>query len=500
MKFVVRADASHYVGSGHIMRCLVLARALQELDHEVSFACLPQSGDMIDLIEQQGFAVQSLTPVKEPLVPSHDADYLGWLQRSAEQDAQDFLSHIHQADWVITDHYAIDKTWQELVREQLGCRIFAIDDLCRIHDADIVLDQTLGCTPTRYPETKHVLAGSEYALLKPEFSVLREQALDKKAPTDKIKVLVSMGGVDAPNTTLSIVKVLASLTHLQITVLLSPRAPHYQAVSEFCAHYAHIQHLDFSSDMAGLMLEQDMAIGAPGTTSWERCCLGLPSIIIPIADNQQEIARQLVLFGAAKQINIDEIDTQLPSTLENLIKHWNEIQQACLSVCDGLGLYKTLQAILSSPISSQLQLIPANEQDIELIYQWQCHPLTRQYALNSDVPSWEGHVHWMKNKLASTDYFYMIKQIHREHSSCGALRLDRQSQGQYLISIFIAPENYGQGIASQALAMVDQIHPHITIKATVLTHNTASQKLFEHSSFTRISEQKFVRPPIQESK
>lgn len=482
------------------MRCLVLAHGLQNLGHEVLFACLPQAGDMIDFIVEQGFSVHALTAEIAPLVPSHEADYLGWLQRSSDQDAQDFLAHILQVDWVITDHYAIDQVWQETVRAQLGCRIFAIDDLCRRHDADIVLDQTLGCIPAQYPEAKQVLAGSQYALLKPEFSVLREQALDKKPSVDKIKVLVSMGGVDAPNTTLSIVTVLASLPHLQVTVLLSPRAPHYQVVSQLCAQYVHIKHIDFVSDMAGLMLEQDIAIGAPGTTSWERCCLGLPSIIIPIADNQKEIARQLVLSGAARQININEIATQLQATLENLVVHWADIQQACLSVCDGLGLYKTLQVIQSSSTSSDFQLIPADEQDIELIYQWQCHPATRQYALNSDVPSWERHVSWMKNKLASTDYFYMIKKTSRDNQTCGVMRLDRQSQGQYLISIFIAPASYGQGIASKALAIVDHIHPHITIEATVLTNNTASQKLFENSSFTRISGQQFVRPPLRESK
>ncbi|MCV5261658.1 UDP-2,4-diacetamido-2,4,6-trideoxy-beta-L-altropyranose hydrolase, partial [Escherichia coli] len=103
-----------------------------------------------------------------------------------------------------------------------------------------------------------------------------------------------MGGIDAPNATFKVLESLCGKVEAKFTVLLSPRAPHFDQVKELCASRADVSHLDFVSDMASLMLEHDIAIGAPGTTSWERACLGLPNVIVPLAENQQLICKQLV--------------------------------------------------------------------------------------------------------------------------------------------------------------------------------------------------------------
>lgn len=157
--------------------------------------------------------------------------------------------------------------------------------------------------------------------------------------------------------------------------------------------------------------------------------------------------------------------------------------------------------VLNNPKNSSLEdyrLTLAVEDDIELIYQWQCHPKTRKYALNPIAPEWDEHVQWMKNKLDNCefDYFYII-----EHSltldKVGVVRLDYRNEDEYVISIFIEPESYGKGIAISALNLIDQIHSKITISATVLPENIASQCLFRKANYKKIECNEFIRNPIK---
>ncbi|PAR27113.1 UDP-2,4-diacetamido-2,4,6-trideoxy-beta-L-altropyranose hydrolase [Vibrio metoecus] len=494
MNIVIRADASQNIGSGHIMRCLVLAEQLKSRGFYVQFACLPLKGNMIPFIEAKGFKVVSLTPPAEDVIPTHDADYLGWLQRSESEDANDFLNHINHASLVITDHYAIGKVWQEIVNGKLNCKLFAIDDLCRTHAADLILDQTLGRLASEYNTEARVLAGSQFALLNPRFARLRERAFDKQLSCENVSVLVSMGGIDKPNATLHTLKQLKD-TVFNVTVLLGPKAPHYEDVKRFSDSCNNVTHHEFYEDMASLMLQSDLAIGAPGTTSWERACLGLPSIIVPLAANQSDISNQLIEYRAAIRVQLDDIECSLMPSLQQLLSGWYDYFQANLSICDGLGVYRVIAEIESLLANDQrtVSLRRATEEDIAQVYEWQCHPNTRKYALNPDVPTWEQHVDWMKNKLKQKeDYFYLI--LNASGDRVGVIRLDRKNQHDYLVSIFIHPEHYGQGIGLQALNLVGRVHPHVNIYATVLADNIASKKLFEKAGYIQLNSEAFIRP------
>lgn len=498
MQIVIRADASHLIGSGHIMRCLVLADALKQKGHAIKFACQPLLGDLILFIKQRGYQVVRLKGADKPVLNVRDGDYQGWLQRTEEEDAQDFLSCIHCADMVITDHYAIGAQWQQIVKTALSCHIVAIDDLVRKHDGDLVIDQTLGRQAHEYHGIAHALTGSRFALLAPMFATAREHALDKPEFGTTTKVLVSMGGVDLPNATLSVLKSLVNETNIQITVLLSPRAPNYEKVSRWCADYSNIIHHDFVENMAELMLNHDIAIGAPGTTSWERACLGLPSVIIPLADNQATICDQLVHYGAAIHVERENIESGLLPAYQLLKQQWAEYRYANLTICDGLGTRRVAQEIelLLNQAKPTMTLRAANENDIHQVYQWQCAPETRKYALNPAVPTWPEHQKWMQNKLNRIeDYFYILTLPDSGHA-VGVVRLDRQSAGHYLVSIFIAPEHHGKGYAGQALSLIDEIHSGITLHATVLKNNHNSQRLFEKAGYERLSEQEFVRKAL----
>lgn len=498
MNVVIRADSSQHIGSGHIMRCLVLARQLREQGMHVQFACMPLRGNMIHYIEGEGFTVVELTAPKVVTPPKSDKDYLGWLQRTPEEDAQDFLAKVESAQLVVTDHYAIQREWQSIVKQALDCQIVAIDDLLREHDADLLVDQTLGRKSSDYPGVCRVLAGTEFALLAPYFKHSRRLAHSRIKSEAKTRILVSMGGVDNPNATLQVLELIANREDFEILVLLSPKAPHYNAVKIFCARYGNISHVDFVKNMAEVMLRCDIAIGAPGTTAWERAALGLPSVVIPLADNQREIARQLVQHNAAICVRLEALENDLLDSIDCLTKDWTGYVKRNFSICDGLGVYRVVSYILQflNPGKNSVFLRRANKEDIKQVYTWQCHPNTRKYALNQSIPTYEEHCQWMSRKLQSAvDYFYLI--VDEKQRDLGVVRLDQQESGHYLVSIFIDPEFYGQGIALTALKQLDIVHAHMYLEATVLEQNTASNKLFGKAGYTKINSEKYVRLPLE---
>ena len=499
MKIIFRVDASHWVGTGHVMRCLALADAFLLSGWIVSFACLPQQGDMIAYIKSRGYKVINLSSSGFGLVPAHDSDYLSWLQRSVEDDASDFINKIDTTDLVITDHYAIDFPWQFKIEKEFGCKIVAIDDLARHHYADCIIDQTLGRTSKEYASSAVTLVGADYALLAPSYSQQRSKALARLSPHTIPRVLVFMGGVDVPNSTLRVLQSLVGAVAANFTVVIGPRATHFHQVSEWCADHDGVTHIDFTENFAALMLEHDVAIGAPGTTSWERACLGLPSIVIPIAENQKMIAEQLVKSGAAISVNLNEIDNKIVGAFQALLKNWDEYYRANLRLCDGKGARRvaiSLQQQFETSVICDFELTLASIADIEMVYDWQCHSETRKYALDPSTPTWSAHIAWMEKKLVSNDdYFYILKNRHN-WKSAGVLRLDKAAEQNYTVSIYVAPDQYGQGAGSAALMLADLIHPDVTLHATVLGDNTASQIIFEKQNYKRLSREKFIREPI----
>lgn len=502
----MRADASSHIGSGHIMRCLVLADRLKLDGHKVVFATRPQNGDLVTFIKQRGFSIYELQQPADWLVPTSTADYAAWLQVSECDDAQECATAFDSPDLVITDHYGIGAQWHKVVKEAYNCKIIAIDDLVRDHAADLIIDQTLLREPSEYhllnPKTT-ALTGTQYAIINTHFS---SRHLSQLAAVSTLKnrprVLLSMGGIDAPNASLQVLKVLKESVNPPITtVLLSARAPHYKSVTEFAVEYSvWLTHIDFVDDMAALMCEHDIAIGAPGSTSWERACVGLPSIVIALADNQQTICKNLEAVGAAISVELEAVSTTLMKAYERLIADYSKMRTINLQLCDGQGVKRIMKHI-TQLFSGSLTLRLATKLDVEQVHAWQCKPETRRYALNKDVPSLAEHRAWMTKKLASkNDYFYVIELTNRKDEKgipVGVVRLDMTAANTYTISIFIASEYFGKGVAKLALKQIDILHPKKIIHAVVLKENTASQVLFSRAGYQRINEEQFTRQPVE---
>ena len=345
MNIAIRTDASRNIGSGHVMRCLTLADALSELGNEVVFICKEHDSNLIDKIIDSGYEVKGLptTSVKCFDFPLAHAEWLGGTQ---EDDAVKTIAAIKSvdADWMIVDHYAIDECWHKKIRPYVK-RIFVIDDLGdRKYDCDILLDQNLGSTKEKYqelvPKGCELLLGPEYALLRSEFAQWRDRSLERrKQITEPKNILISLGGVDPHNITTEVINELSKISSLadaQVNVVLGSQSPHVDAV-EMAAKKSSLKinvHVD-SKRMAKLMSQADLAIGASGSSSWERCALGLPSIIYVIADNQINIALALENSGAA--ITVRGID-ELPYKLSTAIRNIKNMSFEASLICDGFGV------------------------------------------------------------------------------------------------------------------------------------------------------------------
>ncbi|MGL5291542.1 MAG: UDP-2,4-diacetamido-2,4,6-trideoxy-beta-L-altropyranose hydrolase, partial [Vibrionaceae bacterium] len=235
MKIVIRADASLWIGSGHVMRCLVLADALRARGAQVFFATLTQPCDLNAYIAKRGFSVIALSDITAK-APRFVDDYQGWLQRTQFEDAADFIEKVNAADLVIVDHYALDKVWQQQVKAHFNCKIVALDDLVREHSADLIIDPTLGRTSAHYASNLQVLAGSHFAIVASQFAALHARAQQRLAQEAFVveqrgtnsapwRVLISMGAADNPNATLRVLQALVGRVPAIFTVLLSQSAP-----------------------------------------------------------------------------------------------------------------------------------------------------------------------------------------------------------------------------------------------------------------------------------
>ena len=355
MRVVVRADASLQIGTGHVMRCLTLATGLADRGAQVDFICRAHDGNLIALIEQRGFRVITLPCASGADKASLDQPaHAHWLGCDWQTDAQQSLDAIFgMVDWIIVDHYALDHRWETAMRPKCA-RIMCIDDLAdRSHDCDLLLDQSLGRCSQDYaqlvPKPAKLLLGPKYALLRPEFAQWRDASLARRETPKLRHILVTMGGVDADNVT---GRVLAALQREEttsldkITVVLGPHAPWREQVTKQAVDMpVPTQVLSGVDNMAELMTSCDLAFGAGGSTTWERCALGVPTITIVLADNQQEVALRMECLQASLVVESTE---SFENNLLDLFVLLDEVlikgpSERCRDICDGSGVHLVAQ-------------------------------------------------------------------------------------------------------------------------------------------------------------
>ena len=321
MNIVVRVDSSNVIGSGHLMRCLTLAQRFSNDGHIVSFICRDLEGNLAGLVKKQDFQLYMLPPAS---IDDSITGYASWLTVTQEQDAAEsitLMQKMGKVDRVVMDSYAIDETWEKIIRPYTN-EIFVIDDLAnRKHDCDILLDQNFYLNKEeRYkelvPEQCKLLLGPEHALLREEFYLAKEKMQPRDSKLHNI--LVFYGGADATNETskaieaLSLLKSNGELQNVNITVVVGGSNPNNESISNHCLK-EDFKYLYQVNNMAELMTEGDLMLGAGGTTTWERCFLSLPAIVTAVAENQFQICNDCAMAGIIyylgqwNEVTIDDI-------------------------------------------------------------------------------------------------------------------------------------------------------------------------------------------------
>lgn len=359
MNIAFRTDASMHIGTGHVMRCLTLANAMRERGAQSTFICRPHEGHLLDFIKQRGHTAKALAPADDAFTGPADPIHAKWLGTDWASDAAQTQQALGDqvVDWLVVDHYALDRRWEQSMRAHTR-RIMAIDDLAdRPHECDLLLDQNLGRQAKDYGGllSRHTqtLIGPAYALLRPEFAQWREHSLQRRAQPQLKNLLITMGGVDQANATGQVLDALTRCelpADLRITVVMGPTAPWLvQVQAQAAAMPRPTQVLVGVSNMAQLMAESDLCIGAAGGSAWERCALGLPALVLILAANQHGGAMALQSHGAA----LVAADTQqLKSQMSELFTKntqsaaLKKMSQAAAKLAAGNGASQVVEILL----------------------------------------------------------------------------------------------------------------------------------------------------------
>ena len=421
--------------------------------------------------------------------------------------ASQITAAIGKCDVLFIDHYGTTKEFASVARK-FARRIVYFDDLAnREMDADIILNPTPGFTAEQYAPLNvrpaRYLLGLDYALLRQQFSAKRAARLRVLAGPQSNerpqRVLVAFGGVDPLNGTGLTLDVLAKRTGFAVDVVLGSSAPHLDSIKQqIAASSGRFRLLTDVADMAGLMASSDIVIGAPGSSTWERGCLGLASLLVGIAENQRPNATIVEEIGAGLIAGFlttetrEQVAAALACGLDRLIDDpalRRKMSLAAAELWDGRGAQRVVAALQPDiPLDQErsLRLRPVEMRDEALLLNWQTAPETRRFAFSTNVPTQVEHHAWLTAKLASDRDWLLVGEV--KGTPTGYVRLDwlgeDKGRPQYLISIATAPDCYRQGIASAMLRGTRALAPGAHFYAKVMAENIASLALFQRAGYS----------------
>jgi UDP-2,4-diacetamido-2,4,6-trideoxy-beta-L-altropyranose hydrolase len=307
---IFRFEASPTAGAGHAIRSCVVADALTE----------------------EGWVCKLVTN-------SASYEFITDLNRFERIEPDNFYSNSIACDLLVIDSYDLDQVYEKHFRSYAK-KIMVIDDLAnRKHDCDILLDQTYGRDAADYknlvPEHCKILAGSNYVLLRKEFIQLRPKALEKRHQTTEVKhILISMGGSDTKNYTLKALEMVKeSGFDGAIDIVVGFTSTNSESVKKYIADLPNECTIHVNADMPKLIYEADLAIGAAGTSVWERCCLGLPQVLMVIADNQEDIHENLLRSGC------------LSDLAQAYNENYSHLSEWAAKITDGLGSKRVVELL-----------------------------------------------------------------------------------------------------------------------------------------------------------
>jgi len=466
---VFRADAGLKIGWGHVMRCSALAQQLRGVGWRCAWATASDDAAMTARLSARFDEVFEL---------------------AAGQDEPQAMDARWRAGCrlLVIDHYERNAGFAAACRGWADS-ILVIDDLAeRAHDCDLLLDAAPGKTENDYhrrvPDGTLLMLGPAYALLMPEFAAARQRALPRNYGAAAKRILVALGATN-PKGILD--KVMDAIDQASVALVpdlvLAWRSPESDRLAARVERAGGRVHVNIGN-MAELMATADLAVGAGGTSTWERCTLGLPTLLLVIAENQRINAEALDAAGAAR-IVAPEIES-LVSAIDMLAGDADALRHmstAAARLTDGLGAVRVRQAVGDQPRARDgraVRLRPVEMTDADTLLAWQRRPETRRFARNQEIPEHSEHLRWISQKLDEPGCLMNII-LHGEVPA-GVARLDRMPEG-YEVSIAVDPERFRLGLGGIALSLLHQLVPEADLWAHVQAENAASQALFRRAGY-----------------
>ncbi|PIT76123.1 UDP-2,4-diacetamido-2,4,6-trideoxy-beta-L-altropyranose hydrolase [Limnohabitans sp. B9-3] len=490
-RIAFRTDANSEIGTGHFMRCLTLADALKKQGSDICFVARGIPEHLLQMLHERNFAFHAL-PESVRVEGVDELAHSKWLKTSQHLDAVHTLEKLghHKFDWLIVDHYAIDQRWESTLRV-IANRLMVIDDLAdRSHDCDVLLDQNYyRDAQSRYvskvPAHCQMLLGPAYALLRKEFTEMRKHVMPRMGEVRR--VLVFFGGVDAENLTGMALKALIELNlDIHVDVVIGQQHPKIQEIESLCKTHFFACHVQ-TKQMAHLMAQADLAIGAGGASIWERFCMGLPSICISTADNQRQQIADLqfedLVFAPKQKMPAIEFLNQVLRELKSGLNFRAEMSEKIYQLVDGHGVVKVSNLIFSGDITMRL----ADKLDSKNIFTWRNHPTIRSKSLSADEIQWVAHEKWFDQRCGQLHNPLLIGEIDKK--PVGVVRFDI-TETLAEVSIYLVPEsgNHGHGrkLLGAAEDWLKTHHPHVdALHAKVLQQNESSKRLFANLNYIK---------------
>ena len=482
-RVVFRADASPSIGGGHLMRCLTLADALSAKGWTPAFACNDAARSVVHQLSGQ---------VDVYCGAGDQLDAAAISRRWPEG-----------CDLLVVDHYELGAAFESSC-QGWARKVAVLDDLAdRPHDCDMLIDTTFQRQAASYvalvaPHTA-MLLGSAFALLRPEFAAVRASSIDERSRReDTRRVFVSLGYTDVDGITEQVVRaLLASSSPFLIDVVATKSTRSWKPLAALASSDSRIAIHDNPPHIASLMAAADIAIGGGGTTSWERCTLGLPTVLLVLAENQRLIASRLEKAGAAIVVAspfsanrgpfLDAVDQLARNRKMRL-----EMSAAAAAIVDGRGAERVVRAILTgrhgrAPKPDQISLRQATEDDSLLIWAWRNDISSRENSIQMQPVSWMEHSCWYD--LAVRDPKKLIFIASDAGDDCGVIRFDQDDGTKSVVSVIVAPDRRGKGFGTalieKACSLIAKILPGNEVRANIKSSNTVSRHAFESCGFVR---------------
>jgi UDP-2,4-diacetamido-2,4,6-trideoxy-beta-L-altropyranose hydrolase len=478
MQLHIRADADGKIGTGHIMRCIALSQAWQDQGEKVMFISHCESDELKERIHREGFRFIALD---NTCPNSSDLENTLSILKSEGGD---------QEKWIVLDGYHFTPDYQKAIRDA-GIHLLVIDDMNHLplYHADILLNQNIYAPDLKYhcDEDTTLLLGARYIHLRREF--LKYQDVKHQIPDRAKNILVTLGGADPDNVTLKVIEGLELLNEpdIAVRIIIGPANPHQESVRNvLAAVHFESELLVNPPNMPELMTWADMAISAGGSTCWELAFMGVPSIILVLAENQSAVAEYLmnkkavVNLGWFAESSEEHIRHACKTLIHDNILRSYLSEQSRMPI-SGQGVSLVIEAIKRRNIT----LREVTDLDCELIWQWANEEETRKASYSQAHISRDEHIRWFDSVQRQKNHkFYIASNGSKKPVGQIRFAIDcKEAIVSFSVALDSRRKGYGKEILVKAAKKIFNETDTEQITAYVKSENISSLRVFQKAGF-----------------